>query len=103
VDAVATPEEVWVASASWNGGPPALVRLSAADGSVTGCQPPPTESGGVTQVQAPGGGFLVVTDLRLEPGVAYDPSDPGGTITMLVPQPQPAGPPTCEEPAAESA
>lgn len=92
-DAVATSQDVWVASHSWNGGPPALVRLSATDGSLTGCQAPPTEQA-PTHVRAPGNGLVVVSDLPVSRTVAYDPSNPDGTVRMVVPDLQPACPPT---------
>jgi outer membrane protein assembly factor BamB len=86
-DADATGEAVWVASHSWEGGPPALVRLSPADGSVRGCLAPPTD-GPPTQVRA-AGDRIVVSDFPWDRATAYDPAAPDGTVRMLVPDPAP--------------
>lgn len=86
-DADATGDAVWVASHSWEGGPPALVRLSPADGSVTGCLAPPTD-GPPTQVRA-AGDRIVVSDFPWDRDTAYDPAAPDGTVRMLVPDPAP--------------
>ena len=88
VDAVATREDVWVASLSWNGGPPALVRLSAADGSLTGCLPSPGD-GPVTQVRVPGAGYVVISSFPASRDTAFDPSEPDGSVRMIVPELQP--------------
>lgn len=86
-DADATGDAVWVASHSWEGGPPALVRLSPADGSVTGCLAPPTD-GPPTQVRA-AGDRIVVSDFPWDRDTAYDAAAPDGTVRMLVPDPAP--------------
>ena len=89
-DAATGDDAVWVASHSWEGGPPALVRLSLADGSVTGCLPSPT-TGPPTQIRA-AGAHLVVSDFPWDRSTAFDPAAPDGTVQMLVPAPAP----TCD-------
>ncbi|HEX6424865.1 MAG TPA: PQQ-binding-like beta-propeller repeat protein [Acidimicrobiales bacterium] len=86
-DADAGGEDVWVASHSWEGGPPGLVRLSPADGSVTGCLAPPTD-GPPTQVRV-ADGHIVVSDFPWGRDTAYDPEAPDGAVRMLVPDPAP--------------
>jgi len=96
-DADATADAVWVASASWEGGPPALVRLSPTDGSVLGCLAWPTDRP-PTRIRAVGG-RLVVSDLPSDRSTAFDPDAPDGTVLMLVPESAPAAP-TCPDPLA---
>ena len=80
-------DTAWVASHSWNGGPPALVRINRANGKITGCQPPPAEA--PTRIEAYDNGYLVVGDLPTDRTYAYNPDNPDGTIVLLVPDPAP--------------
>jgi hypothetical protein len=80
-------DTAWVASHSWNGGPPALVRINRANGKITGCQAPP--AGAPTRIEAYDNGYLVVGDLPTDRTYAYDPDNPDGAVVLLVPDPAP--------------
>lgn len=83
-------DTAWVASHSWNGGPPALVRIGRADGRITGCQAPPGKA--PTRIEAHADGYLIVGDLPTSRIQAYDPAKPDGGVVLLYPEPVPTCP-----------